>query len=58
VLARRSFPNQAEPWGWTEADEEFFRSRTRRLVDALCSGKPLSPTEAADMIHAERPVGR
>jgi phosphoglycolate phosphatase-like HAD superfamily hydrolase len=58
VSVRRSFPNQAEPWGWTEADTDFFRSRTRRLVDALLSGKPLSPTEAADTIHAERPVGR
>jgi phosphoglycolate phosphatase-like HAD superfamily hydrolase len=58
VSVRRSFPNQAEPWGWTEADKEFFRSRTRRLVDALLSGKPLSPTEGADVIHAEPPAGR
>ena len=52
VLVRRGFPNQTEPWTWTEAEKERFRSSTRRLVDALIAGQPLSPTEAADMIHA------
>jgi phosphoglycolate phosphatase-like HAD superfamily hydrolase len=51
LLVRRDFPNQTEPWTWTETDTEFFRSKTRRLVDALLDGRPLSPTEAADTIH-------
>lgn len=52
VLVQRGFPNQTEPWTWTEAEKEYLRSSTRRLVDALIAGQPLSPTEAADIIHA------
>lgn len=52
VLVQRGFPNQAEPWAWTEAQKERFRSSTCGLVDALIAGQPLAPAEAADMIHA------
>ena len=54
VLVRHGFPNQTEPWFWTEADREFFRSKTRRLVEALLAGRPLSPTEITDTVHEER----
>jgi len=52
ALVRDGFPDLAESWTWTEADKEFFRTKTRRLVDALLAGRPLSPTEATDAIHA------
>ena len=52
ALVRTGFPDRDEPWTWTEADKEFFRSKTRRLVDALLTGRPLSPGEATDAIHA------
>ena len=32
--------------------KEFFRSKTRRLVEALLTGHPLSSGEATDAIHA------
>jgi len=53
ALVQRGFPNRAEPWTWTETDKRFFRSKTRRLVEALLAGRPLSPTEAVDAIHEE-----
>jgi len=52
ALVRTGFPDRAEPWTWTAAEEAFFRSKTRRLVEALLAGHPLSPTEATDAIHA------
>ncbi|OGB94535.1 MAG: hypothetical protein A2Z31_05200 [candidate division NC10 bacterium RBG_16_65_8] len=52
ALVRDGFPDLAEPWTWTEADKDFFRTKTRRLIDALRAGHPLSPTEAADALHA------
>ncbi len=52
ALIRHGFPDLGEPWTWTEADKQFFRTKTRRLVDALLAGRPLSPTEAAETIHA------
>jgi len=54
LLVQRGFPNQTKPWAWTETDKEFFRSKTRRLIEALLADRPLSPTEAADTIHEER----
>jgi len=50
-LVEQGFPDRAEPWAWTEAEKEFFRSKTRRLVEAFLAGHPLSPGEAADAIH-------
>ena len=52
ALVRTEFPDRAEPWTWTAAEEEFFRSKTRHLVEALLAGHPLSPPEATDAIHA------
>ncbi len=58
LLVQRGFPNQTEPWTWTETEKEFFRSKTRRLIEALLAGQSLSPTEVADTIHEERHVLR
>ena len=52
ALVRTGFPDRPDPWTWPAAEEEFFRSKTRRLVKALLAGHPLSPTEATDAIHA------
>jgi phosphoglycolate phosphatase-like HAD superfamily hydrolase len=52
ALARTGFPDQTVPWSWTARDRDFFRSRTRRLVEALLAGRPYSPAEACDVIHA------
>jgi len=52
ALVRTGFPDRAEPWAWTAADKEFFRSKTRRLVEAVLAGHPLSPVEVTDAIHA------
>jgi len=54
MLVQRGFPNETEPWAWTEADKEFFRSKTRLLVAAFLAGHPLSPTEATEAIHEGR----
>jgi len=54
MLVQRGFPNQTESWAWTEADKEFFRSTTRRLVEEFLAGHTLSPTEATDAIHGGR----
>jgi phosphoglycolate phosphatase-like HAD superfamily hydrolase len=51
LLVRRGFPNQTEPWTWSETDKAFFRSKTRRLIEALLDGRPPSPTQAVDAIH-------
>ncbi len=52
ALVQGGFPDRAEPWSWTDAEKEFFRSKTRRLVEAHLAGHPLSPVEATDAIHA------
>jgi phosphoglycolate phosphatase-like HAD superfamily hydrolase len=52
ALVRTGLPDRAEPWNWTENEKEFFRCRSRSLVEALLAGHPLSPAEAVDAIHA------
>jgi phosphoglycolate phosphatase-like HAD superfamily hydrolase len=51
ALVRTGFPDRAEPWTWTVAEEAFFRAKTRRLIETLLAGHPLSPIEATDAIH-------
>jgi hypothetical protein len=52
ALTPGGLPDLAEPWDWSEADIAFFRTKTRHLVDALLAGRPLSPAEATDFLHA------
>lgn len=52
VLVRGGFPDQAEPWDWTEAEVALLRAKTRHLVVQLIAGRPLSPAEAVDVLHA------
>jgi phosphoglycolate phosphatase-like HAD superfamily hydrolase len=51
ALVPHGFPNQTEPWAWTDIETDFFRSTTRRLVEACLAGHPLSPADATDAIH-------
>jgi phosphoglycolate phosphatase-like HAD superfamily hydrolase len=52
ALAPGGLPDLAEPWDWSEADIAFLRTKTRHLIDALLAGRPLSPAEATDLLHA------
>jgi phosphoglycolate phosphatase-like HAD superfamily hydrolase len=52
AMVQRGFPDRAEPWTWTKAELEFFRSKTRLLVEAFLAGHPLSPAQATEAIHA------
>jgi phosphoglycolate phosphatase-like HAD superfamily hydrolase len=52
ALVQAGFPDRTEPWTWTAAEEAFLRVKTRRLVEALLAGRPLSPIDATDAIHA------
>lgn len=52
ALVQGEFPDQREPWSWSDTDLAFFRGKARHLIDALLAGQPLSPAEAADAIHA------
>jgi phosphoglycolate phosphatase-like HAD superfamily hydrolase len=52
AIVRQGFPDRPEPWAWTDAELEFFRAKTLRLVEALLSGHPLSPLEATEAIHS------
>jgi phosphoglycolate phosphatase-like HAD superfamily hydrolase len=56
ALVQHGFPNQTEPWTWTDSEKDFFRSTTRRLVKAFLGGHTLPPPEATDVIHEGRDV--
>lgn len=53
---KSGMPHEPDSWSWTEGDIEFFRSKTRRLVDALLADRPLSPAQITDSINEGRSV--
>jgi phosphoglycolate phosphatase-like HAD superfamily hydrolase len=46
------FPDEREPWTWTEAEKTFFARKTLRLMERHAAGTPLTPDEATQWIHA------
>ena len=51
ILPER-MPDENQLWTFTKEEIEFFKKTTRYLLEAYCSGNPMSPGEITDFINA------
>jgi phosphoglycolate phosphatase-like HAD superfamily hydrolase len=47
----KGMPDENQPWTFTREEIEFLRMTTKHLLEAYCSGKPLSPEKITDFIN-------
>jgi phosphoglycolate phosphatase-like HAD superfamily hydrolase len=52
AAAQAPFPDEPDPWDYTEADLAFFRRKAGRTLSRYVQGTPMSAAEITDWINA------